>query len=194
MERHIRKTQKKTPYVFGIIVILIVGAVSYFIGKGKTPPISSNLTREVFCAPSDIEAKVELEGAAGSTYGALTLKNIGDKACYLVGDNFVDVRYDLRTIQNVTVMPQGKPQESLYQIEPQQVLYSQIRFPNGAQCNGETKTINAVYAYRMTNSAEVTFKNRDQEPNNALTICASSTKTKVDVWPLSPSQIQEEDN
>ncbi len=188
-----RAKQNKTSVYVGLLVLFIlVAIIFYIIGRGKSvslPAPNPSQTPDIaFCKPENIDSKIEFEGTAGSIYGTLTLQNKTSLPCYVVGDNYVDVRYDLRSVQNVTVVPQEKPQESLYQLEPHQTLYSQVRFQNGAQCGSETKTINVIYAYRITHASEVTFKNKDNQSNNSLSICSSNAKTKVEVWPLSTSK------
>lgn len=175
---------------FGIGAVLVIVVIANMFKRNSqntSNPLSD--TSETFCKPENLESTITLEGATGTTYGNLTLKNIGDKACDVDGRNYIDVRYDLRTVQNLNLNPQGNPETNVFHLEPKQILYSAIQYPNGAQCGVKSKAINVLYAYRVTNTREVVFKLPDGTPTT-LQVCENTNKTDVKIWPLSTSEIQ----
>jgi hypothetical protein len=185
----------KKQYIPYIVIGLLVLVIGYLYFTRRAYPIvvpSSSLTpdpqEEGFCKTTDLETTITFEVAAGTTYATPTMKNTGTKPCTFDSKNYIDLRYDLRTVQNVTISKQETPDENLSTIEPGQTLYSLLSYPNGAQCGSETKAINVQYVYRISKTSEVTFKGKEANPT--IQVCTSQEKTEVKVWPLSKVQVQ----
>jgi hypothetical protein len=176
-------------YILGAILVILVALGIYKVVRSSSQSSpNSQVTLDPYCSPSELEGAVQLEGAAGNVYGKVTIKNISSRACDIVGSNYLDVRYDIRNVRNIELAPTGIPGENTYHIEPNQILYSQIHYPNGPQCGGATKSINVLYAYRISSGNEVILKKPSGEATT-LPVCTSSKMTKVDIWPLSTTEI-----
>jgi hypothetical protein len=188
MRKQIKNNLDTVLYALGAILLLLVVILAYKFTR--TSDSSSNTLTAVdpFCSPTELEGSIQLDGAAGNVYGKVMIKNISERACDIVGSNYLDVRYDIRNVRNVELMPQGTPGESILHIEPNQTVYSQIHYPNGPQCSGATKSINVLYAYRVSTGNEVIVKKPSGEATS-LNVCTSSKMTTVDIWPLSTSEI-----
>lgn len=186
---------KKEHALYAIIALLVIVAGYLYFTRGKSYPIvvpTSSLTSspedEGTCKTTELETTIAFEVAAGTTYATPTMKNIGKSSCKIDSKNYLDLRYDLRNIQNVSVSKQGNPDESISQIEPGQTLYSLITYPNGAQCGGQTKAINVQYVYRISKASEVTFIGKEEKPT--IQVCTGDDTTEVKVWPLSKEKVQ----
>jgi hypothetical protein len=184
----------KKDKILYIVIGLLILVIGYLYFTRRAYPLvvpTSSLTpdpqEEGFCKTSDLETLVTFEVAAGTTYATPTMKNIGSKPCTFDPKNYIDLRYDLRNVQNVTIVKKGTPDETLSTIEPGQTLYSLLTYPNGAQCGGETKAINIQYVYRISKASEVTFKGKEEKPT--IQVCTSNEKTEVTVSPLSKETI-----
>ena len=183
---------KKDKILYIVIGLLILVVVYLYFTRRAYPLVvpSSSLITEAddgSCKTSDLETTITFEVAAGTTYATPTMKNIGNSSCTFDSKNYIDLRYDIRTIQNVTIAKQGTPNENLSTIEPGQTLYSLLTYPNGAQCGSETKAINVQYVYRIAKQSEVTFKGKEANPT--IQVCTSPEKTEVKVWPLSKEKV-----
>src|SRR5260221_2446305 len=157
---------KKDKILYGVIGLLIIVVGYLYVTRRAYPivvPTSSLITEgdDGSCKASDLETTITFEVAAGTTYATPTMKNVGSKSCKFDSKSYIDLRYDLRTIQNVIIAKQGSPDENLSEIKPGETFYSQITYPNGAQCGSETKAINVQYVYRISRATEETFKGKE---------------------------------
>lgn len=167
-----------------IPVVFMLGAFGFsqkykntFVPPSPTPPST------VLCTPKDIEAAITTEGAAGNIYGTLTLKNISSKNCQIAGDNFVGVQ---DTATNIVASPLGKdgPEEII--LNPHQIVYAQIHYPNGPQCSSGIIETPVVFSYRISPKDTVVFHSRDNASVIQVTTCISSQEmTQIDVSSIS---------
>src|SRR6185437_16959976 len=100
-----------------------------------------------FCLPSDLQAEVTTDAAAGNIYGSLTIKNISNKVCQINGDHFIQPTY---TASNISVTQQGQSGNSTLLLSSGQTVYSRVHYPNGPQCNGTTVTGTIAFHYKIS--------------------------------------------
>ncbi len=190
------------PLIASLVAIIIVLAIGlgYFLYQSLNSPVETPITinptpipataaptstptasTSLFCSPSELQTTAQSEGAAGSVYLTVNIKNSGNRSCQIVGNKFIKAT---STAQNIVVKEQGQPTTVLLTIAPGQTVYSQIRYQNGPQCSGPTTETPISYSYPIspTDSLAIT------DSSNPLTIgvCSSpSENTTVDVWSLS---------
>ena len=147
------------------------------------PPISINL----YCTADDIDGRISLEPAAGNVYGTLTLKNISSKACAINGNKFIQ---PTSTAKNITITKEGNPGSDYITLQPDQTVYSQVHYPNGPQCNGNTETKSVTFAYQISSSQTVTFADTQSNFDQTLTVCSSEDeKTAIEVWGINAAPL-----
>jgi hypothetical protein len=151
----------------------------------QNAPEATGSTNIVYCKLSDLAGIVSFEGAAGSTYGALGIKNTSSQACQIIGNNFVMVAHEA---QNVSVQQQESPGSDLMSLSPGQTVYTKIRYPNGAQCNGPTKQSNVTLAYKISPDESLIFKTGDGKTVQPIQVCTDAKLTTVQVWSISTKQ------
>jgi hypothetical protein len=181
------------------------GTYEYTVSENLTPGKYrfeiGNLTSGVFsivkkeseaisdCQPSNLEAKISLSPGAGNVYGDLTIKNVGDNPCSLDLGNSLNVEYD-NSIKNITSSLKTKPSLGLFTLNPNSMVYSQVHYPNGPQCNGATKSVNVKFAYKINSGSTVVFKNPQGSEAQSVNACqGSSDMTQIDLWSFSKSKI-----
>ena len=145
----------------------------------------------VSCDASDLSASVSFEGAAGTIYGSLSIKNISNEACTIEGNNFPRLNYDENAVKNINVVNQGLPSAKQFVINPGSAVYALIHFPNGPQCNSGINTVNATLSYEIAPNINLNFENvppqgGQSQPGFSITACAASQDiTQVSISNLS---------
>lgn len=141
-----------------------------------------------FCELDDLQPQIMLEPAAGNIYGKLTIENISKEKCRILGENFPILDFGSQVVSNVKVIQHGKSEASSYLLNPGQVVYSQVHFPNGPQCS-KVKTIQVSFDYKFSPTQMLTFKNTGRV-DDTMNICEKQDETTdVDIWNISPSPI-----
>ncbi|HSX39045.1 MAG TPA: DUF4232 domain-containing protein [Candidatus Saccharimonadales bacterium] len=175
---------KRTLGLISILLILIF--VTYTIGNYLDAKNTKLLIADQYCGPTDLSAQIEIGHAAGNVYGNLTLQNISNKECKIIGNNFVDATY---TVQNISVSQQGQASVSIYRLQPNQKVYSMVHYPNGPQCSG-TKAAPISFSYKISPTASIEFKDANGQTNQEIMTCLSLTEpTDVQVWSLFSNSI-----
>ncbi|MGI8420521.1 MAG: DUF4232 domain-containing protein [Candidatus Levyibacteriota bacterium] len=155
--------------------------------KQPTPTITPlpTVTLDSYCTSANVTGTISLDGAAGNIFGTLTLKNISTKACAINANNFIQAT---STAKNITITQEGKIGLKYINLQPNQTIYSQVHYPNGPQCNGTTKAQTITFAYQISPSQTVTFEDKNNNLDQALTACAADDeKTAIEVWSISSS-------
>ncbi|HOX29784.1 MAG TPA: DUF4232 domain-containing protein [Candidatus Paceibacterota bacterium] len=148
------------------------------------------------CSAADLSAQVIFEGAAGTIYGAMSIKNISDKACTIAGNGFPKLNYDKATVKNLNIATLGLPSASTYTLQPGSAVYARIHFPNGPQCGSGIKMANAMLNYPIAPGIDVTFENvlpqgGQNRPEFSITACNDPKDiTDIKITNLSDQPIQ----
>ncbi len=168
---------------------MIVGLGYTYVHKEKTIPVKpSTNTQTAYCPPNSLISTIQFDGAAGSIYGNLTIKNISSVSCQIEGSNFVDITYQ---VNNISVNHQGEVGPSIITLEPNQTIYSQVRYQNGPQCSSPIKQTPVKFTYTISPNSFVTFENENEQTTQEITTCTNSTEmTQVTTWGLSTQPIQ----
>lgn len=153
-----------------IIVLVLAGAAGFFyLQNNKSTTISANPTptqivqatpseeEAGYCTPSQLEAKLDPEVAAGNYYGAITIKNISQSTCQIIGNNSLEVGYPM-SVENFQTVNKDKPSTSIFTLTPNQTIYSLIHFPNGPQCSSEAVQVDAMVSYDISDEDSISFK------------------------------------
>lgn len=165
------------------------GNYKFEIGNLTSQPfkISSSSTIS-YCSANDLAASLDLSPGAGNIFGTFTLKNISSQICSVLGGNFIDVSYD-SSIKNISVSHQGQTQPQPFTLSSNQVLYSQVHYPNGPQCQGPTKAVNVSFSYKISPTQTVTFKNSGNTASVVQACQSDKAMTKIQIWQLSDKPI-----
>jgi hypothetical protein len=182
-----------------LVVIGIIAAIALQYFKHASPtenpvvsptPEKNNATisgasQAVYCKQTDLVGIISFEGAAGSIYGAIGIKNISSHACQIIGDNFVMVAHE---VQNISIDKKEYPGPALQTLSSGQTVYSKIRYPNGPQCNGPTKQSTITFAYKISPDETLIFKTTEGKTTQPFQTCTdASIKTTVQVWSITTS-------
>lgn len=179
-----------------LALAVLVGALFILKGSNRqnevpfspTPTISENNTLG-FCKPSDLSSVLSSEGAAGSIYLTLNIKNISGKNCQIIGNNFIALLTDAK---NISVKTQGQTGPEVITLTPNQIVYSQVHYPNGPQCSGQVLENNISYKYNISESDSITFKTQNGETKQTIGVCKSNAEnTQIDVWSLSEKPLNQ---
>lgn len=181
-----------------LIIILFLISIAYFLKDpilknlgyvSPTPPPTINYNDASFCTPKDLSARLTTEGAAGSIYGILTIKNTSERTCLIFGNNFI---VPISEAKNITIKNQGQAGADIVSLTPNKEFYSQIHYPNGPQCSGQTIQEVISYRYKISQSDFVTFKNQNGDIYLRIGVCRiPSEMTEVDVWGLSEKSVNQ---
>ena len=173
------------------IIVPVAMVIGFFVFSQKykntfVPPIPTptpTSTQVTFCKPQDLQANITSEGAAGNIYGTLTIKNISSSTCTIQGNNFVAARF---SATNVILDQQGDPGSTQIDMSPNQIVYSQMHFPNGPQCSSGIIQSPVTFTYQISPTDKVTFKPGTGLSAPSVTACkAGSEITQLDVWSIS---------
>jgi len=182
-----------------LIIIALVLIGSFYIFKNQeqqnvtstspTPTIETNSNALNFCKPTDLEATLTAEGAAGNIFGTLTIKNISGKNCEVLGNNYILPIFDAK---NLVVKNQGEKGPETFTLSKNQTIYSQIHYPNGPQCSGATNEVNIIYAYKISPEDSIDFKGENDDTKQTIGVCKSASQlTQLDVWSLSEKPVNQ---
>ena len=170
-----------------LVILVVVGAFFYLrMGQSKslTPiPSVSPTDSGPYCSPGDLQSLVELGAGAGNVYGTLTLKNISQDTCEVLGGDFVVADYD-SSVKNITITHIGQTQAQPFVLAPGQTIYSQVHYPNGPQCQsiGLNQT-NVTFTYQISPTDTVSFKNQQGGAQQILQTCKSpNDRTEIQIW------------
>lgn len=196
---------KKSILLFFLLIILAaVGFYYYQQHRVATAPSTSKaipsptkqpkittaptLGLNFYCTADNIDGRVTVESAAGNTYATLTLKNSSTQTCSIDGRNFIQPTSNAK---NITITKEGKPGATYLTLKPNQTVYSQVHYPNGPQCSGETETKTVTFAYQISASQTVTFIDQSSNADQNITICkAEDEKTPIQVWSINAAPLQ----
>jgi hypothetical protein len=189
------------------MAIILAGAVFVYYnlaGKPECPPqkpadcplAEPAAEFPAACSAADLSAQVVFEGAAGTIYGTLSIKNISDKTCTIAGNGFPTLNYDEKTVKNLNVIDLGLPSVNHYTLEPGLAVYGRINFPNGPQCSSGIHVVNATLTYGISPDITITFENvlpqgGQNRPEFSITACdANKDITDVKITNLSDQPIR----
>ena len=189
--------------LLALMILMILGGGCVYLTKYKTsnitpssisptsvPQPNETNTNSSNCLASDFQASVSLDPGAGNIYGTLTIKNISNKVCQVIGSNLVTPIYDTQTYKNISVLHQGKMEKDIFVLNPGQLLYSQLHYPNGPQCSDETKIAKVQFTYAISDNIKITFVDSQGNKDQSVQVCKSLTEiTDIKVWNISSAPI-----
>ncbi len=180
--------------------VLIIGVAlfgGYFLLQNSqvqkqlspVPSPSTISTTETYCSPQDLQATLTLDAGAGNIYGNATIKNISAKNCQIVGSNFISAQY-AQSIQNIVVTHVGQSQTNIFDLSPNQTVYSQVHYPNGPQCGSGIQIAKVKFAYAISTIDTIMFTAQNGDEEQDVTICTSPSElTTIQVWNMSSQPI-----
>lgn len=177
----------------GIVVLCICVIVSlFFINSSKRNNSESSheipaINRASFCKAADLQNSIEVEGAAGSIYGKLRIKNISADVCKIIANGYISPKI---TAINSAVVHAGIPGAAIIILKPGESAYSQVHYPNGPQCNGPEVQSTITFSYQTSANESVIFKDQSGRVEQNIMVCSSPSQiTQVDVWSISTTPI-----
>ncbi len=166
-------------YIVVVILFFVILIGSYIFFAKKSSP--SQLVTG-YCAGSALEGSISTEGAAGSVYGTLTLKNISSSPCQIMGSNYIEADY---SAENIVLSKQDGVGDEVILLVPQQSVYSKVRYQNGPQCSSPLPTT-IVFRYKFSPSESIRFKDITGDSNLPIVACSQVAETtQVSVWSIS---------
>ncbi len=141
-----------------------------------------------YCSPNQLLTQTSGQGAAGTVYVNVTIKNTSNSTCQIIGNNFLTPLFD-PSIQNITISHPKQPTMTTFTLTPNQALYSLLTYPNGPQCSSAPKQQPMTLSYTISPTGSITFKNPD---GTSLYVqdCTSPTEmSNIQIWPLSDTPI-----
>ena len=174
---------KKIGYFVLFIVVLF--GVYFYIHR----PVPQNHPLSPYCLPQDLQATLITSPGAGNIYETFTIKNISPKTCSIVGNNFISPTYDTGSIKNIAVTHIGKSESAKFNLVPNKTIYSQVHYPNGPQCQSQTRPTNVMFTYKISPKLSVTFAGPNGEKEQIVMTCVSSDITIIEIWNMSAKPI-----
>jgi hypothetical protein len=191
---------KRIVIVFSVIIVILLVGIFYLYTRSANQtgtivsspaPITvapSNST--YYCVSKDLQSSLSLSPGAGNIYGTLTIKNISGKPCQIIGNNFITANYDMQTIKNISLEHVGTPESALFQLSPNQTIYSQVHYPNGPQCSTGILTAKVIFRYAVSATDIVNFADENGTKEQNVTICNSPAEiTTMQIWNMSSQPI-----
>jgi len=185
-------------WILGLFVVLIL-VVFLFSQKAPTKSnittqsqITTTPTTASYCSASSIGGLVNFQGAAGSSYGSFAIKNLSKQQCLVLGDQYIGVKYDTNSVKNLTITHMGHTPAQPFLLAPNAIIYSQVHYPNGAQCQSAgLNTTKVVFYYKISPTETVPFRNNQNGSiEQQVATCKSpSGKTEIQIWNMSPQPI-----
>lgn len=185
-----------------LLAIILLGGFYYWYTRQTAPaknqlvptitkPLPSPTPLHSYCHSKDLQAVVALSPGAGNVYGTFTLKNISKNTCQILGNAFVNVNYDTNTVKNMTVTHVGQTQEQPFTLTPGQILYSQVHFPNGPQCQSVgIHPTPVTFTYKISSTDTVTFSSPSERLTPMVQSCSSAADiTEIKIWEMSTTPI-----
>ncbi len=104
-------------------------------------------------------------------------------ACKITGNDFVKATSDAK---NISIKPQGQPGPATLSLNPNQTVYSQVRYPNGPQCSSQTLQATITFSYDISQNDAIVFRSQNEDPKQNIVVCTSPSEiTEVQVWSIS---------
>ena len=189
--------------IIAIIFLLCVLGYLYLFKheywRGSNPNVIPAVTKSIpmptnalmYCLPENLAAIVSFNPGAGNVYGTFTLKNISQQKCKVLANAFISVLYDTNTVKNIAVVHVGHVSGTPFYLLPNQLLYSQIHYPNGPQCTSiGINKVSVMYSYQISPTNRVSFKNSAGKIEQTMQTCTSPTNmTQVEIWQMSSQPI-----
>jgi hypothetical protein len=188
--------------IFIIIVLICAGLYVIFGMKmggleqtsgpitSVTQPIRMSPAQEqIFCLPTQLKASIDSQGAAGNIYGKITIKNISQTTCHVIGNNELKVEYPT-SVQNFQIVQKGESATEIFTLAPNQAIYSLIHFSDSPQCSSKLINIATFVTYAFSRKDILIFSSNR---GNIITIpsCENvSEKTQIDLYPFSRNEIE----
>lgn len=179
--------------IFVVIIVVIGISVALYASLRKystdvpgpvvtqTPTISITPATTPFCFAKNVTTSIDTEGAAGSMYIKLRIKNNAAVDCQIQADSVIEVNVQDHP-KNVTSLPQSTPEHSVLLLSPQAEAYAQLRVPNGPQCTAPV-TRDVHIRYRISPDDTVQF---NSDTKTSIQTCTDEKEvTKIDIWPWS---------
>lgn len=189
-----------------ILLIIVIGAGYLLLHNQKsspatptpTPTVTSQATpttqpspsssASAFCKPSQLQAYMQPEGAAGNVYVTLTIRNISSTSCQVIGNNLPKVDYPL-SVTNFKTDTKKQSTTAVFTLAPNKTIYSLIHYPNGPQCSSQATNVDAGVSYAVSANDAVSFK-----PTTGTTLqipsCSSASDiTTIDLYGFSTQQV-----
>lgn len=179
---------------FILFVLVSIAAMAIFIGlkfifpSANTSTGPQSTTKIVACDPKQLKAEMTTEVAAGNAYTKITIQNISDKDCNIVGDNKLEVQYP-NSVKNFKTQLKRQPTEKIFTLARAQTIYSLIHYPNGPQCSSEATDVNAMVSYKISDLDTVTFKPTQGDTLNIPSCGKETDITMIDLYSFSNSEV-----
>lgn len=149
---------------------------------------SADNTQVAFCTASQLQATASPEVAAGNVYVTLTIQNITQSACQVVGNNSLQVGYP-NSVSNFQIAHKGGLATPVFTLEPNQTIYSLVHFPNGPQCSSEATDVDSMVSYDISQNESISFA-PTQGSTISIPSCGNASEiTTIDLYPFSTSQV-----
>lgn len=187
-----------------IIILLLVGGGYYFFQNQQkltpqttpTPTAATQMTTTpsvpggttAFCTPTQLQAVVDPEVAAGNVYGQITIKNTSTTTCQIVGNNTLEIGYPL-SVKNFQTLTKGQATTPVFTLEPGQTVYSLLHYANGPQCSSTATQVNAMVSYDISPAESVTFTPTMGSTLSVPSCGKDSEITTIDLYPFSSQQV-----
>lgn len=161
-------------YNYTVLPTLKDGRYKLQIGNLDSPyfRIVDTPPDEATCQSTDLTAKVEFEGAAGSVYGTFTMTNTSEADCTLAGENSVQLSYD-STINNIKVNFAEPTATVQYPLKAGASITAQLQIPNGPQCSSDVQPVSVAYQYHLANQQLLTFVDGQGQKSFMINACTS---------------------
>lgn len=191
---------------FAIVVVLLIliGGASYFFYQTRFTPVtaapsptptantSTNPTspaaQSTFCTPSQLQATMDEEVAAGNAYVQIMLKNTSSSSCQVIGNNTLSVGYS-NSVTNFKTDVKRQPTTPAFTLAPNQTIYALVHFPNGPQCSSEGTDVNSMVSYQINDKDTVSFKPTRGDTLLIPSCGKASEVTMIDLYPFSSTQV-----
>lgn len=179
------------------IVIIILAGVGYVASKSirknteftQLPsPTATQPGKTQFCTPTQLKTVMTPEAAAGNVYAKLSIKNTSATVCQIIGDNQLKVDYPV-SVTNFRTDQKDTPQKKFFTLNPGQVIYSLIHYPNGPQCSSKATDVDTMVSYKISAKDFVAFT-----PANATTVsipsCGEQSElTMIDLYSFADKEV-----
>ncbi len=184
--------------LIAFVLLILLGGSTYFLLKNSasivpssptpTAAVTPTSTVEAFCTPSQLQATMEPEVAAGNAYIQIMLKNTSTTACNVIGNNTLSVGYP-NSVTNFKTDVKRQPTTPLFSLTPNQTIYALVHYPNGPQCSSMATDVDSMVSYAISENDTISFK---PTMGNTLLIpsCGKVSEiTQIDLYPFSSNQV-----
>lgn len=186
--------------LIAIVAVALLSAGVFFSKNSSIPSnhvspsiIPNNPTASnpgSYCSHKDIQATLSFDHAAGNVYGTFMLKNISARTCQIKGNNLIAVNIQPSGINNISTKQMGKPETDIFTLSPNQIIYSQIHYPNGPQCSTGIQDTKGTFTYALSPTEIVSFVDQNGSKEQHLIACKQNSEmTVIDIWNMSSKPI-----